>query len=189
MSIWIYICILSAAPCDITIPSRRICEGTFVGPYIRSGSTMINMSRFILMRWDVKWCSPSEGRIGNKQRGHKLGVWKVGCVSPTRHIKQHDVKGDVWFWYTLKTILKHSCGQEANNSGKSHLPRSPTCSSLSCCNPGNHKISLKDFCVAQKPLKAMKLIISETCSNTTGPLQMTMCVKNSSGLDTEHTDS
>lgn len=57
------------------------------------------------------------------------------------------------------------------------------------CNPGNHKISLKDFCVAQKPLKAMKLIISETCSNTTGPLQMTMCVKNSSGLDTEHTDS
>lgn len=62
------------------------CGKILVGPQTKSDSTMNNMSRLILMGSDVKWRSPSEGKIEAKQRGHNPGFWEVGFVSPTKHI-------------------------------------------------------------------------------------------------------
>lgn len=57
------------------------------------------------------------------------------------------------------------------------------------CNPGDLKISLKDIWAPQMPQRALKLIILEICTDTTGLPQITICVKNSNGLDTELIES
>lgn len=82
------------------------------------------------------------------------------------------MKGDEWFGYTLKAILKHSYGWEANNSGKLHRHKGPTCSSLKHLQPRDPKISLKDFCAAQLPLRTINLIILEIYRDTTGLFHM-----------------